>query len=63
VYSSATPDFRLSAANLIASGVTTTGYFDAGLAPLTVRYYLVTAAFSGAESAPSNQASARTAHR
>jgi len=63
VYSSATSGFRPSASNLIASGVTTTSYFDTGLAPSTTRYYLVTAALSGAESASSNQASAKTAHR
>ena len=63
VYSSATPGFAPSASNLIESGGTVTRYFDAGLAPSTTRYYLVTAALSGAESTPSNQASARTAHR
>jgi fibronectin type 3 domain-containing protein len=61
VYSSASSGFKPSPSELIASGISKTAYSDNGLPPSTTRYYLVTASVSGAESVPTNQASAKTA--
>lgn len=60
VYSSTASNFVPSAANLIASGITATGYANTGLAPNTTYYYFVTAQSAVGESAPSNKASATT---
>jgi hypothetical protein len=69
VYRSTTPDFTISSATLIASGISGASmggneYTDTGLAPGTAYYYQVTAASVGGagESAPSNQASATTGY-
>ncbi len=61
VYRSTTYGFTPSAANCVATGVTATGYSDAGLAPLTTYFYAVAAVDGGGlETAPSRQASATT---
>jgi hypothetical protein len=61
VYASATPGFTASAATRVATGLTAANYSNTGLAPSTTYYYLVTARNSAGESAPTNQASAKTA--
>ncbi|HXB75695.1 MAG TPA: Ig-like domain repeat protein [Candidatus Acidoferrales bacterium] len=60
VYASNVSGFTPSAGNRIATGVTTSTYSNTGLAPSTIRYYLVSAQNSAGESAPANQAGATT---
>ncbi|ATB42065.1 Endo-1,4-beta-xylanase A precursor [Cystobacter fuscus] len=61
VYRSTTSGFTPSAANRVASGLTTASYSDAGLKASTVYYYKVTAVdTSGNESPASSQSSAST---
>ena len=60
VYASVTAGFAPSAANRIATGVTTTSYSHTGLSASTAYYYLVTAWNAKGESAASNQTTATT---
>ena len=60
IYASTTAGFTPAAGNRIASGVTATSYAHTGLAASTTFYYLVTAQNANGESAPSNQANAKT---
>jgi hypothetical protein len=60
VYSSTTPGFTPSAANLIATGVSHTNYAAKGLLHSMTYYFVVTAYSVNGESAPSNQAGAAT---
>lgn len=60
VYRSTSTGFTPSSSNLIASGLSSTVYFDAGLAGTTAYYYMVEAANSNGLSSASGQASANT---
>ena len=60
VYASVTAGFAPSAANQVATGVTTTSYSHTGRAASTAYYYRVTARNANGESAASNQATATT---
>jgi hypothetical protein len=60
VYQSTSSGFTPSTANLVASGVATTGYSATGLSASTTYYFRVTAVNAGGASAATNQASAAT---
>ncbi len=60
VFASTTAGFTPSAANQIASGLSTTNYEDNGLLPATTYYYRVNATDGGGSSRPTNQAKATT---
>ncbi|MGC2420875.1 MAG: fibronectin type III domain-containing protein [Candidatus Acidiferrales bacterium] len=60
VFRGTTSGFAPSAANQIATGLTTTTYSDTGLAASTTYYYLVEGVDTGGTSTASNQASATT---
>jgi beta-galactosidase len=60
LYASTTSGFTPSSSNLIASGLTNSTYSNTGLTPSTTYYYVVEAADTNGNSAPSAQASAET---
>ena len=57
VYRSTTSGFSASASTLLASGLESSSYTDAGLAPSTTYYYLIEAVDAAGNSAASTQAS------
>ena len=60
VYRSTTSGFTPGSGNLVASGLSTTTYYNTGLTASTTYYYVVEAVNSNGSSAASNQASALT---
>jgi glycosyl hydrolase family 12/cellulose binding protein with CBM2 domain/fibronectin type III domain protein len=60
VFRGTTSGFTPSAANQVASGITSTSYSDSGLAPATTYYYIVEAVDAEGTSPASAQAAAQT---